>query len=101
MERGGGGCWPSYLQPGGEREWKVERENISALSAIFFHRGLSKQRLQGRSERSPFTDGGVMGTVEELFSHRGAENSWMGKQRSGAPCCVDGEVMMEARNMMH
>ena len=26
----------SYLQPGGEREWKVERENISALSAIFF-----------------------------------------------------------------
>lgn len=28
----------SYLQPGGEREWKVERENISALSAIFFHK---------------------------------------------------------------
>lgn len=26
----------SYLQPGGEREWKVDRENISALSAIFF-----------------------------------------------------------------
>lgn len=31
-------CKGSYLQPGGEREWKVERENISALSAIFFHK---------------------------------------------------------------
>lgn len=32
------GLVSSYLQPGGEREWKVERENISALSAIFFHK---------------------------------------------------------------
>lgn len=30
----------SHLQPGGEREWKVDRENISALSAIFFHKWL-------------------------------------------------------------
>lgn len=30
----------SYLHPGGEREWKVDRENISALSAIFFHKWL-------------------------------------------------------------
>lgn len=28
----------SYLHPGGEREWKVDRENISALSAIFFYK---------------------------------------------------------------
>ncbi len=34
----------SYLHPGGEREWKVERENISALSAIFLV--TQKQRLQ-------------------------------------------------------
>lgn len=30
----------SYLHPGGEREWNVDRENISALSAIFFHKWL-------------------------------------------------------------
>lgn len=30
----------SYLHPGGDREWKVERENISALSAIFFYKWL-------------------------------------------------------------
>lgn len=30
----------AYLQPGGESEWKVESENISARSAIFFQKGL-------------------------------------------------------------
>lgn len=30
----------AYLQPGGEREWKVDSENISARSAIFFQKGL-------------------------------------------------------------
>ena len=48
-------CKGSYLQPGGEREWKVERENISALSAIFFHKWLRATAANHGWKRSPFT----------------------------------------------
>ncbi len=58
----------SYLQPGGEREWKVERENISALSAIFFHKWLRAtaenhgwsavhSQSQDRGQSRPWTEG--------------------------------------------
>lgn len=57
----------SYLQPGGEREWKVDRENISALSAIFFHKWLRAtaenhgwsavhSQSQGRGQSYPRTE---------------------------------------------
>jgi len=57
----------SYLQPGGEREWKVDRENISALSAIFFHKWLRAtvekhagsavhSQAQGRGQTQPWTE---------------------------------------------
>ncbi|CAB1441010.1 unnamed protein product [Pleuronectes platessa] len=42
----------SYLHPGGDREWKVERENISALSAIFFHRRVARANAENHSGSS-------------------------------------------------
>lgn len=46
----------AYLQVGGEREWKVERENISALSAIFSRQWLTANAENHCGKRlSPFT----------------------------------------------
>lgn len=42
-----------YLQPGGDSEWKVERENISARSAIFSGRGPRLRRGVREPRRAP------------------------------------------------
>lgn len=39
----------AYLQPGGDSEWKVERENISARSAIFSGERPPARRGRGRA----------------------------------------------------
>lgn len=53
-------CISFYLQPGGEREWKVDRENISALSAIFFHKWLraTAENHEGSAVHSQSQDRG-------------------------------------------
>lgn len=64
----------SYLQPGGEREWKVDRENISALSAIFFHKWLRE------------TAENQWGSAVHSQSHgRGRTQPWAEVSLSAAP----------------
>lgn len=45
----GPGAPNAYLQPGGDSEWKVERENISARSAIFSGERPPARRGRGRA----------------------------------------------------
>lgn len=51
---GRGGPQAGYLQPGGDSEWKVERENISARSAIFSG---ERPAGEGGAPRGPLVPG--------------------------------------------